>query len=454
MQFQYTATNTEGKQLKGVINSNTVEEARAQLNQLGFSILEITETQAVPTEKSTLQKYEFEAFDKTGKQVKGTIPAKTPLLGYKRLADEYHFTITYLAPINATPEEKQAMRLTGLQELKNQYDLDQNQKPSAEVPASEDPKLLAEKELLLKDVDKMLQQIRELLTRFETKISPEKRAEIEGMIDKLLRIKSSNNLEYIRHTSKELLQKIQEDEIFLTESEHDNERQTILQASQKMLMDISKKTAATIDMSTKITETLNKWEEKLQQSNFAFLAHPFTAVKKWLTVTPEIQRLKTQLRALRTQRWTAIKIAFKTPKSTRSAAWQNVKEILAQEKELKQQLKEETHKRDDSNLVIKREKDVYFLEELSTFSGWLLFFYLMYYFIGHYVTTQGLELQPILGIPFDMSNSVLFKYLLGIVFLSHAALSVKLNFFLRNKAATLILSTSTFILSLLLIFNV
>jgi hypothetical protein len=457
MQYQYTAANSEGKQLSGVINGNTEEEARKQLNTLGFSILKIEESKVADTEvKSDMEKYEFEAIDKTGKQIKGTIPAKTPILAYKRLADEYNFTIIYLAPKEAAPEEKMRMRQTGVQELQNQYDLEKNQKKVEDTgnPVADDPKFIMEKDTLIKEVDVMLQKVKTMLVQFETKISPEKRAEIEGIIDKLLRIKSSNNLDYIRNTSKELLKKIQEEEVFLKESQHDEERKTVLMQSQKMLLGLSKTAAAKIDISVKLQEAMGKWEKNLEGSKMEFLMHPLSGVKEKFALTPEMQSLRTQLSALRSQRWGAIKIALRSPKETRSAAWESVKEIRAQEKEVQIKIRQEKHLRHDSNLVIKREKHVYFLEEFSTFTGWLLFFYLLYYFVGHYVTTLGLSISPILGIPFDMADSALFKYLLAIVFLIHAAISLKLNFFLRSKAASMVLVPVTLVLSLLIVFNV
>ena len=166
-----------------------------------------------------------------------------------------------------------------------------------------------------------------------------------------------------------------------------------------------------------------------------FLLHPLTALESWLTDPPEVQSLNIQLKSLKRQRWNAIKIAFKTPKASRKNAWETVHELRAEEKEIHQKLHQLKHQRDDNHRLIKNEKEIYFLEEVNTFTGWLLFFYLMYYFIGHYVTTQGLPLKPILGIPFDMGHSALFKYLLAIAFIVHAGLSIKLNFFLRRYEA-------------------
>lgn len=455
MQYQYTATNTEGKQLNGVINTASEDEARTQLNNLGFSILSLQESQNTIETKADLTKYEFEAIDKNGKQVKGTLPAKTPFLAYKRLADEYHFTLQYLAATTASPEEKINMRQAGLEQLKNQYDLEKNQHPiEASAPLTEDPKFLAERDTLLREVDRILKEVNTLLARFETKISPEKRAEIAGIIDKLGRIKSSNNLEYIRHTSKELLKKVQEDEIFLAEQDHDEERHAILQESQRMMLELGQKSAAQVDVGVQIKESLSNVEKKLKGTSFEFLLHPLNGIKAWFTDPPEVERLKTQQSVLRSQQWQAFKMALKTPKTLRQSAWENVRDISIQKKEIRKSLHDLKHRRDNSHLLIKKEKHVFFLEELNSFTGWLLFFYLLYYFVGHYVTTRGLPLRPLLGIPFDMGESVLFKYLLAFAFILHAGLSLKLNFFLRNKTASMVLVSSVLAASLLILFNV
>ena len=455
MQYQYTATNAEGKKLTGVINANSEEEARGQLNNLGFSILELAES-AEGTAQSNLEKFEFEAYDPSGKQIKGTVPAKAPILAYKRLIEEYHFNVNYMAPVNAAPEEKQRMRQTGLAELQNQYELQKNQKPEdkSQNTVSETPEFLQEKEALLQKVDNILKEVKTLLAKFETKLSPEKRAEIEGYIDKLSRIKSSNNLEYIRNTSKELLKKVQEDEVFINDVQHDAERKDVIIESQKMLQGLNKSAASKVDFGLRLQTTIQKIEEKLKGSSFAFLLHPLKKIRNLLKQDPEVQQVKIQIKALRTERFDALKIALKSPKETRKEGWATVKSLNAKNKEIRSKLKEIKHRRDDQNLAIKREKHVYFLEEVNTFTGWLLTFYLVYYFLGHYVTTKGLALGPLFGIPFDLSDSALFKYLLALIFLVHGAISLKLNFFLRNKIASIALTSITLILGLLVLFNV
>ena len=275
MPFSYTATNAEGKKLTGIINATSRDDAKQQLNLLGLSILEIKTIESAPSANQAptgtpeLQKLQFEATDKNGKQIKGTIPAKAPLLAYKRLVEEYHFTVQTLGPLPAD---------SSLDEIKNQYEVERHETKTEKLgigkPLSEDPAFLMEKELLLKQIEEILQKVRAMLAQYETKISPEKRAEIEGTIDKLLRIKSSNNLDYIRHTCTELLKKVQDDEIFLTSVEHDQERSSVVIYSERMMLELQKAAAAKTDVGVQIQHALEKMEAKLKYSKWEFLLHP------------------------------------------------------------------------------------------------------------------------------------------------------------------------------------
>jgi hypothetical protein len=172
MQFKYTATNTEGKKLTGVINADDEAGARAQLSHLGFSILEVKVIQETNNAEapSDLVKFEFEAIDKNGKKVKGTIPAKSALLVYQRLTEEYHFNITYIAAANADQATKDNMRGPGLAELRQAYEasISKKKNPQAEKMSeiAESPEFLQKKEQLLQQVDAIINKIKTLLANY------------------------------------------------------------------------------------------------------------------------------------------------------------------------------------------------------------------------------------------------------------------------------------------------
>jgi len=455
MQFKYTATNPEGKRLTGIINAGDEATARTELNHLGFSILEINTVDETAVQiQSEMEKFEFEAIDKNGKKIKGTIPAKTDLLAYKRLMDEYHFNILFLAPASATEQEKQNLRTSGIEALKNQYDLQSHELDTSGIKAEvETPEFLAQKKIVIDEVDQILNRIKTILTTFETKLSPEKKSIIQGYIDKLLRIKASNNLDYILNTCKDLLKKIQEEEMFLETQEHGQERQSILLESQKMMMELNKSMAPKLGFIADLQNKTAFLKKKLEGSSLNFLVGPLQSIENYFKDPPDLAPLKTELRVVKNKRWDALRLVFKSPKETRGVAIDSVKNLFAQEKIIKHKIKAVQGLRHEKNLVIRHEKHLYLVEEISVFTGWLLFFYLGYYFLGHYVITKNIPLQPVLGIPFDLGESVLFKYLLPVVFLIHSAATLKLIFFIKSRLADPILIVLTFFLSLMVVFN-
>jgi hypothetical protein len=452
MRYKYTATNTEGKSLTGIINAADEPEAREKLNHLGFSILKIQEAEETEDGSAKLEKFEFEASDKNGKRIKGSIPSESREAAYKRLIEEYRFTIQYLAPASATEGEKTRYRLEGVDDLVGTVSPDIKAQEEIQE-AVETPEFLLEKEALLTHVDGIIEKIHTLLANFGEKISPEKKALIESDIDKLMRIKSSNNLDYIRNTCKELLKKTQEEEIFLTGQEHEQERNAMVLESQKLMVGLNRAAGSKTDLGLQIKAALAKLEEKLGGGKFEFLLEPVRAIKESFTPNPELLKIKTQLKSLRTQEITALKIAFKSPKETRSIAFDSFKKLWAEEKALRAKIRVSKQLRHEQNMMIRKEREIYFIEEINTFTGWLLLFYLIYYFLGHYVTTTRLALDPLLGIPFDLGDSVLFKYLLVLVFLIHTSTSVKLSFFIRSRLATYGLGSLVSVLFLMVLFN-
>jgi len=224
-QFQYTAVNSIGKKLSGVIGAASEDDARKQLNTFGISLLAIEKTGETPMAtvtqepgtSSELPKFEFEAFDKMGRKVLGTIPASSRYKAFKRLMDEYQFEVSYVVPTGASEEDRLKAKQEGLAPLKAEYDAQSVKKGSEELAQE---KLSADFEVkrqaLLQKVDFILEKIKSLLAEYAADLKPESRKLIQGYLDKLLRIKSSTNLDYIEQTSEELLKKVQDQELFLT----------------------------------------------------------------------------------------------------------------------------------------------------------------------------------------------------------------------------------------------
>jgi hypothetical protein len=223
--------------------------------------------------------------------------------------------------------------------------------------------------------------------------------------------------------------------------------------SQKMMLELNKSLNQKTDLSSQIKTSVDELESKLQGSKLEFLLSPIEAIKSWLETPSELAPIKTQLNALRSQKWDALKLAIKAPKETRTEAWNHVKEIQAQERAVKEKQKTIQRMRHQQQQQVRGEKRLYLTEEINVFSGWLLAFYLAYYFLGFFVTEKGFAVEPFMGIPFDLNDSVLFKYLLAITFFIHGAASLKMTFFVRSKLASIGLFSAAALLSLMTIFN-
>ena len=89
---------------------------------------------------------------------------------------------------------------------------------------------------------------------------------------------------------------------------------------------------------------------------------------------------------------------------------------------------------------------------MNAFTGWLLTFYLVYYFTSIYLNTKEIGIE---GIPATLSlyRSAFLKYFLTTLFLLHAALSIKINFFRRNDVATLVITPMFLLGSVLIVLN-
>ncbi|MEK7127077.1 MAG: hypothetical protein AAB848_03125, partial [Patescibacteria group bacterium] len=75
---------------------------------------------------------------------------------------------------------------------------------------------------------------------------------------------------------------------------------------------------------------------------------------------------------------------------------------------------------------------------LTTFTGWLLLFYITYYFTSLYLNTKNFGIEHIPQ-GFTVYDSRIFKYVVIIIFLLHCSASVKTNFFRKSVLADIIL---------------
>ncbi len=428
-QFQYTAVNNGGKKLSGLIGAATEEEARKQLNTFGISLLAIqkmadTAEQSITREAATtneLPKFEFEAFDKNGKKVMGTLPASSRYKAFKRLMDEYQFEVAYVVPAGATEEEKVKAKGEDLSALKAEYEI-QNKETDKEV--IEDQKISvqfeAERKNLLQKVNFILEKIKGLLVTNQDELSPDSRKLIQGYIDKLLRIKSSTNLDYIQSTSEELLKKVQDQELFLHKEKTQGARDRLKLEAQKMMAGLHEKP---IQLQG-ISEQIEGLQSRLGTSQNPLLQGLATWLARF-TPTPEEKELKTKIATVSCQIWTYRKILWTTPASTKEEVRQSLNSLLEERTRLKQELKNGAALRKQSRTA-EEVPEPLITEEVNHFLSWLLAFYLAAYFVSYYSSAKVIPGGSPLPGEFNLLSSSLLRHILISVFLWNVVLTLRL----------------------------
>lgn len=456
--FKYIVANPEGKKLSGTVEAPEEKTARAELNNLGFSILELTPTQEQPLIDPSQERFIFEAIDKNNKLVSGTIPANDETDAFTKLQSQYSLRVSAIWPQDSSPEQIEAARQKGAAVLQTQLAPDQKQ----EIMESQTKSLEEEKkEAFVKaKIEDILAKVNLLLQKFEKEIDPDQKALINKKIDKLLRIKHSTNLDYILETAEELLKFIEDQEKTLQEKGLQDQRFELKLQTKNLLSELHQEQNEK-SLSEDIVSKIENWQsahkiDELEVSTGTKLINKILdPVKKFFKTPPEIAAIKEQIKVYNKQIWEFIKLYFKEPTPEYKAkVKQSIKTIWKARKKAKQNLKvlkKELRNRKKEN-QIEEHLFISFIEELNSLSGWLLSFYIIYYFSSLYLQTKDFGLNEIPK-GFNVYESQFFKYILVILFLLHACTALKVNFFKKNILASLSLPIIFIFTSIVAVLN-
>jgi len=440
--FKYTIANKDGKKLSGSVEAPDENTARIELENLGFSILLLEETKEAPKVDSTLSKFAFEAIDKNSKLVSGTIPAKTQEDAINKLQTEYELNISAIWVEGATQEQIEVAHKEGEKRLENQLQsklptTTQNKEAEKNAVNIEQEKKI---QFVKEKIELTLKAVNDLLQKFSQDIEPDKRAEINKKIDKLLRIKNSTNVDYILESANDLLKFLEEQEKSLKTTAHQEKRFEFQVQTQKMLQTLHQE-AHQKTFKEDLLGKIDDWQkvhltEPEKTSLGSKIINSFLEkIKKIFYTPPEVEAIKLQISTYNKQLWEFAKLYFKEPtpeykakvKNTLKTIWQARKKAIENLEIVKKQLK-------NQEITEKSEERVLFslIEEVNAFTGWLLGFYVIYYFVSLYINNKDFGFSAIPQ-SFQVYNTHLFKYILVITFLLHASSSLKINFF-RNSA--------------------
>ncbi len=457
--YKYLVINQENIQLEGTIGAQDEQSARQELNQLGFSVLsmsEIHQEENVVSE-SQLPVFEFAATDKNGRHVVGTIQSADRYSAYKRLISEYAFQVEYVIDDNLDEATKQARRLEGAFDLQDMYAEENMLLQKQETGEEKDLKEFAQKQEILKSqINFVMNKVKEMLDLYEKDMKPETKAKIRHYIDKLLRIRTSTNLDYIRKTAEDLLNFLQQEELFLNEQAHVNDRTRMLIEAKSMTMELKRNKTNNAG----ITYAMRKWRQdhiykNPSPSTTEKILNGVLSIFIGKTVeNEEITEIRRQIATNNDQIWQYLRLYMesKSPEF-KSITKEGLKKMLARRKKLKAELK--TAKKSALTAAGGSAEDSTmrkFAVELHEFSGWILVFYLIYYFVSIYLSSKNFGLTDIPDY-FYVYKSSFLKYFLAIIFLLHSSLSVKMVFFKNNEVASYIISPVFILSTLLIIFN-
>jgi len=297
------------------------------------------------------------------------------------------------------------------------------------------------------------------LKEFDNDFDKIQKTEINKKINKILRIKNSSNLNYIVTSAEELLTYLKEQEKALREKGL-NDKQLGLSIKTRSMLDDLKKTNRPQTIADDIIKKIEIWEEKHKYDNSRFIKliqKLLEKIKEFFTTPPEIQNLKDQISGYNKQLFQFIKLYFKesTPEYKLKIK-ESIKTIWAARKKAKTEIsriKKEMKEKNQLSQELREEPFLpSFIKELNTLTGWLLAFYIVYYFIALYLTTKDFGLS---NIPKNITvyQSHTFKYILAIIFLLHAATSLKVNFFKKSVIADIILIPAFLITSTIALLN-
>ncbi|MBI5413034.1 hypothetical protein HZA42_01635 [Candidatus Peregrinibacteria bacterium] len=452
--FHYIALNQAGKELSGVVEAQDEVAARKNLNQLGLSIVSLKAIEAgvtgvAPAEGaapvSAKPIFEFEAVDKSGKKVAGTIKADDDVKAFARLFGEYQFNVNSIYSASASLEEKEAARKAGILEIKQKYEkiygaAENKAKEAADAQTAQEQQQRGE---LMQKIDFTMKRVEEFLKAYNADLKVEERDTIQGYLNQLVRIKDSTNLEHIRTTCERMLNHLQKQELFMHEEQKSKESAK-MKVETKELLGQLKRTGLSQDID--IAKTVAKWKETPILKPLADLL-----LKIFKEQDPEVTKLKEEIKVLNRNIISYFKmlIAGKS-KALRIEVWESIKALWEEKKRTKLKIEAIKTGKKMSAEAETGQRSVA-LEQAGTISGWVLAFYLLTYMVSYPFTIKFLPINLPASLYFYQPR--ITTAITIFLFLFYAA-TATVNFWLRkNKISAFLLYSTAFFCFLLIMVN-
>ncbi len=468
MKFAYTALNKDNKKITGVFDVENQEAAQAELHKMGVAILAVNEisdeefaklqeTQEATKAETGIKTFTFLAIDPNSKEVEGTIDAADNYSAYKRLRIEYQFKISNLYENTATEAEKEESKAK-IEGLEAQLTQDNAGKPMEESRGDNSDETEGEEEVdkaLIEEIDRVIINTKKVIENHRELFSNDLFQEIENVLGNLERIRSSNNIKHITEISNELYELVSnpdkteegtvEDENFtnLTGEIGDS-------ALVKKEFELYKKAVEATgvkkifkNIANRLKDMTEPEEESEEPKGFAAKMkakiHAFSEKfsKKKVIKLADIKKKEVKPKGKIGLFFEKLQNYFKATspvlkKTRQKEMMRALKGIFKGSEEEGEGVEAETEEGKQATKKEKGERDfTSFLVEIDSFIGWLLCFYVVYFFLVSFSIEKGIGLNK--DFIFKTMKTPLILNISIFLLLMHLILRTK-NLHLRKNA--------------------
>jgi hypothetical protein len=491
MKFKYTSIGANNQKLEGILDAESLESARDQLHKMNLSVIAIDEVSGEeaaqvqppsptqPTQEAAaaapsagIISYYFSARDPQQKEVNGTIDSPDPYSAYRRLITEYQFKVLDLFP-EGSPDPAAASLKPQFEEW-DQLLEEEGVSPTARPVAGTKDELEDEGEKMsqeiVTEIDQFIINTKKILQSHGGQYSDRFQREIQKTLDDLERIRTSNNLKHITKVCNNLYQLIAHPDIAFTEETRPQSGQEYEEIISKLKDSgfISnpfaflrahnlKKKSARFD---RIQKLFSKILSRLSKKQGEAFSRKLTNKKKsrqarWISnLTKSLQGQKNQPKHITLK--TVIRKFFAWIKESntilRRARKQEMISAYREWKAYRAKAKADRKagKKPEEGEVPRKDFSDFYME-LDSFVGWLLFFYIAYFFIVSFSLEKDVGLSQNLVLR-TLGSPLLVNIAIFLVF-AHLALTLKIRLFRGHALSSLFLFFLCFGAYTLLIVN-
>ncbi len=241
MQFQAICSKWNQK-LTLSLTANSIEEARSILHGQGYSIMEIKEFSTTQTGGN------FFYFDVlVNNQLKsGKIQSDDIFKSYKKLIEDLKYNVVYIYTNEWMPEDQKKMITAKVRDSYRLYkqsmgeDIDnvkietQDEKDIQEIS----PQILKEIEKYVLIIDSTIEKIQNLFLKYHSIVTPERKIQLEQLVQALLQAKGSSNLGKIRTITEQALTTVWWVEVELAKAGMNSDKKRLLEETNALLKQI------------------------------------------------------------------------------------------------------------------------------------------------------------------------------------------------------------------------